>query len=37
MGSHYDPMLAKVIASGRDRAEALARMDRALASTVCWG
>ncbi|MEZ5215928.1 MAG: hypothetical protein R2715_04855 [Ilumatobacteraceae bacterium] len=37
IGSHYDPMLAKVIASGRDRAEALARMDRALASTVLLG
>ena len=28
---HYDPLLAKVIASGSDRAEALARLDRALA------
>ena len=29
----YDPMLAKVIAHGRDRAEALAALDRALAAT----
>jgi acetyl-CoA/propionyl-CoA carboxylase, biotin carboxylase, biotin carboxyl carrier protein len=28
--SHYDPMLAKVIAHGPDRATALARLDRAL-------
>lgn len=31
--SHYDPMLAKIIAHGRDRPEALARLDAALAST----
>jgi len=31
--SHYDPMLAKIIAHGRDRAEALARLDQALAQT----
>ncbi len=29
--AHYDPLLAKVIASGSDRAGALARLDRALA------
>ncbi|MEU6277865.1 5-oxoprolinase/urea amidolyase family protein [Streptomyces populi] len=29
----YDPMLAKVIAYGSDRAEALERLDRALAAT----
>jgi acetyl-CoA/propionyl-CoA carboxylase biotin carboxyl carrier protein len=29
--AHYDPLLAKVIASGADRAQALARLDRALA------
>ncbi|WSY86756.1 5-oxoprolinase/urea amidolyase family protein [Streptomyces sp. NBC_00876] len=29
----YDPMLAKVIAYGADRAEALARLDEALAAT----
>jgi acetyl-CoA/propionyl-CoA carboxylase biotin carboxyl carrier protein len=29
--AHYDPMLAKVIAHGPDRAVALARLDRALA------
>ena len=27
---HYDPMIAKLIASGRDRNEALARLERAL-------
>jgi acetyl/propionyl-CoA carboxylase alpha subunit len=30
---HYDPMLAKIIAFGVDRAEAIARLDAALAST----
>ena len=30
VSSQYDPMLAKVIASGDDRAQALARLDRAL-------
>jgi acetyl/propionyl-CoA carboxylase alpha subunit len=30
---HYDPMLAKIIAFGADRAEASARLDAALAST----
>ncbi|HEX7037371.1 MAG TPA: biotin carboxylase N-terminal domain-containing protein [Pseudomonadales bacterium] len=34
---HYDPMLAKVIAHGRDRADALARLDRALATTEIAG
>ncbi|MFF4540425.1 5-oxoprolinase/urea amidolyase family protein [Streptomyces aureus] len=29
----YDPMLAKVVAHGSDRAEALERLDRALAAT----
>jgi 3-methylcrotonyl-CoA carboxylase alpha subunit len=33
----YDPMLAKVIASGPDRATALARLDQALASFVVLG
>ena len=33
----YDPMLAKVIAWGADRAEALSRLDRALAETVVLG
>ncbi len=28
---HYDPMVAKMVAWGRDRAEAIARLDRALA------
>jgi 3-methylcrotonyl-CoA carboxylase alpha subunit len=31
--SHYDPMLAKIIAYGVDRAEACARLDQALAKT----
>ena len=35
--AHYDPMIAKVIAHGADRAEALARLDRALADTVILG
>jgi acetyl-CoA/propionyl-CoA carboxylase biotin carboxyl carrier protein len=35
--SDYDPMLAKVIAWGPDRATALARLDRALADTVVLG
>jgi acetyl-CoA carboxylase biotin carboxylase subunit/3-methylcrotonyl-CoA carboxylase alpha subunit len=30
---HYDPMLAKIIAHGSDRREAIARLDRALEST----
>jgi len=30
VGSQYDPLLAKVIASGADRASALARLERAL-------
>ncbi|HDR00278.1 MAG TPA: acetyl-CoA carboxylase biotin carboxylase subunit [candidate division WOR-3 bacterium] len=33
----YDPLVAKVIARGRDRAQAIARMDRALAETVIGG
>ncbi|MDF0532415.1 biotin carboxylase N-terminal domain-containing protein [Tsukamurella sp. 8F] len=37
VGSDYDPMLAKVIAHGGDRAEALARLDRALAATSIAG
>jgi 3-methylcrotonyl-CoA carboxylase alpha subunit len=35
--SDYDPMLAKVIASGPDRATALRRLDAALADTVVLG
>jgi urea carboxylase len=31
--SHYDPMLAKLIAHGSDRVEALAKLDAALAAT----
>ncbi|SHN46724.1 acetyl/propionyl/methylcrotonyl-CoA carboxylase subunit alpha [Cryptosporangium aurantiacum] len=37
VGSDYDPMLAKVIAYGTDRAEALRRLDAALADTVLLG
>lgn len=35
--SLYDPMLMKVIVHGEDRAQALARLDRALANTVIAG
>ncbi|MBE0564468.1 MAG: acetyl-CoA carboxylase biotin carboxylase subunit [Krumholzibacteria bacterium] len=34
---HYDSLLAKVIAHGKDRAEAVARMQRALAECVFEG
>ena len=34
---HYDPMLAKMIVWGRDRAEAIERLDRALAETRVEG
>jgi len=34
---HYDPMIAKVIASGSDRAEALARLARALDRSAIFG
>jgi acetyl-CoA/propionyl-CoA carboxylase biotin carboxyl carrier protein len=37
VGSAYDPMLAKVIAWGPDRATARDRLDRALADTVLLG
>jgi acetyl-CoA/propionyl-CoA carboxylase biotin carboxyl carrier protein len=37
IGTSYDPMLAKVIAHGPDRATALARLDRALASLAIVG
>ncbi len=37
VGSDYDPMLSKVIAHGADRAEALRRLDAALAETVLLG
>ncbi|GAB3579760.1 acetyl/propionyl/methylcrotonyl-CoA carboxylase subunit alpha [Leifsonia lichenia] len=35
--TEYDPMLAKVIAWGADRVDALARLDRALADTAILG
>ena len=34
---HYDPMLAKIITWGRDRAEAVGRMDSALSRTALLG
>jgi acetyl-CoA/propionyl-CoA carboxylase biotin carboxyl carrier protein len=37
VGSDYDPMLAKVIAHGGDRAAALRGLDRALADTAVLG
>jgi acetyl-CoA/propionyl-CoA carboxylase, biotin carboxylase, biotin carboxyl carrier protein len=37
VGSVYDPMLAKVIAHGADRTEALRRLDAALRDTVLLG
>lgn len=37
VGSDYDPMLAKVVAHGEDRGEALGRLDRALAQTTVHG
>ncbi|MGC0273558.1 acetyl/propionyl/methylcrotonyl-CoA carboxylase subunit alpha [Pseudactinotalea sp. Z1739] len=37
VGSDYDPMLAKVIAHGPSRPDALARLDRALSATHVLG
>lgn len=37
VGIHYDPMLAKVIAHGRDRSEALRRLRRGLAELAVGG
>jgi acetyl-CoA/propionyl-CoA carboxylase biotin carboxyl carrier protein len=37
VSADYDPMIAKVIAHGADRAEALARLDAALADTAVLG
>jgi len=37
IGSDYDPMLAKVVAHGRDRATALRLLDQALAQTSVLG
>ena len=37
VGADYDPMLAKVIGSGKDRGEALAALDRALGEFVLLG
>ncbi len=37
VGTDYDPMLAKVVAWGPDRAGALTRLDAALAETVVLG
>jgi acetyl-CoA/propionyl-CoA carboxylase biotin carboxyl carrier protein len=37
VGGRFDPMLAKIVARGADRAEALERLTRALDSTVVLG
>ena len=37
VGSRFDPMLAKIVARGEDRAEALDRLARALDDTVVLG
>ncbi|CAN5853637.1 acetyl-CoA carboxylase biotin carboxylase subunit [soil metagenome] len=37
VGTRYDPLLAKVIAHGSDRAEALTRLEQALAATSVLG
>ena len=37
IGTRYDPLLAKVIASGQTRATALGRLDQALAATATVG
>jgi acetyl-CoA/propionyl-CoA carboxylase biotin carboxyl carrier protein len=37
VGTEYDPLLAKIIAHGRDREEALARLDAALGATAILG
>ncbi|WP_137700269.1 acetyl/propionyl/methylcrotonyl-CoA carboxylase subunit alpha [Marimonas lutisalis] len=37
IGPYYDPMLAKIIAHGPDRATALSRLRAALADTACLG
>ncbi|WBL19427.1 acetyl/propionyl/methylcrotonyl-CoA carboxylase subunit alpha [Citricoccus sp. NR2] len=37
IGTDYDPMLAKIIATGEDRSQALARLRRALEETVVLG
>jgi acetyl-CoA/propionyl-CoA carboxylase biotin carboxyl carrier protein len=37
VGTDYDPMLAKIIASGANRDEALGRLDEALAQTAVLG
>jgi acetyl-CoA/propionyl-CoA carboxylase, biotin carboxylase, biotin carboxyl carrier protein len=37
VGTDYDPMLAKVVAAGEDRAEALARLRRALGELIVAG
>lgn len=36
VGTNYDPMIAKLITKGRDRAEALQAMRQALADVQVW-
>ena len=37
ISSFYDPMVAKIITHGKDRTEALKKMDTALGKTFFWG
>ena len=37
VGPRFDPLLAKIVAAGKDRAEAFARLERALDETVVLG
>ena len=37
IGTNYDPMVAKITVAGADRADAVARLRRALASTAVFG
>lgn len=37
ISSYYDPMVAKIITYGKNRAESFQKMDLALAKTIFWG
>jgi acetyl-CoA/propionyl-CoA carboxylase biotin carboxyl carrier protein len=37
VGPHFDPLLAKIVAAGADRADAFGRLERALDETVVLG